>query len=344
MATATEAVSPAELVRKLARQEAQAFTEWQESDEEHPPTAYYTAVENLLQNYNPTAVPVARDSMQRLSDAYRNYLHDTTRQTPNNEFWAARSMAFNDLFRQPPPPLKRPSPAEMHAAKVGPIQIAHEWMIYKEDGTPDIERVHQELAEPGSVVDEQYIAWRHQQDLIRLGFVIPETDAEKIAEAYKPPVKARRDPHVSIEDMIRSRMPFDQIFGIMKTRYQLDDTNDSALRNLITAFGDMMNVPLINVRQILNDAGHETAEQIMGEMIANADLPPVYVMDSTPQPFVDNPEGERKTIGKLYLPGQEEQAVLQRFTEGYSVREIAKESGLSQAKVKEIIQKAQQSS
>ena len=229
----------------------------------------------------------------------------------------------------------------MAANKVGPMQIGYEWMILKEDGKPDYERVLDELANPGSVVTPEYIEWRHQQDLIRLGFVIPESDADRVREAYKPPVRPRNTPNVSIEDMIRSRMPFDQIFNVMKTRYALEDVDDLALRNMITAFADMMNVPLINVRQMLNDAGHADAVKLMGEDIANAPLPTVHVMDQTVL-FNDNPEGERKTIGKLYLPGEESEAVVQRFTEGWSVREIAKESGLSQAKIKEIIQQAQQ--
>ena len=55
--------------------------------------------------------------------------------------------------------------------------------------------------------------------------------------------------------------------------------------------------------------------------------------------FVDNSEGERKTIGKLYLPDNWVQAVLDRFyKDRYSVAEIASESGIDIYKIRHVIE------
>lgn len=88
--------------------------------------------------------------------------HDTrhsVQQEPTDDFWRAIH-EISEARKEFERPTKSETPPDsvkvLHDQKVGIDQIAKIWGLYTEDGRPDLGRVSQELARPGSVINDDY--------------------------------------------------------------------------------------------------------------------------------------------------------------------------------------------
>lgn len=89
-------------------------------------------------------------------------IHDTrtaVQQEPSDDFWRALH-DMGEARKEFGRPTKSATPPEsikvLREQKVELDQIAKTWALYTEDGRPDIGRVAQELAEEGSVIDDDF--------------------------------------------------------------------------------------------------------------------------------------------------------------------------------------------
>lgn len=337
-------VTSIESIRDAARLEATAWSQWADDPEtpHAPPKEYYDALEAWLREYDPIVLPIASQAMQRLLQAYQEYLGDPRTTTPHNEFKAARMQAQQDTYLEPPEPQLPPSPVELQASGVKPRQIGYMWCILTPDGQPDLERVQQELDKPGSVITQEHKDWMHQQRLVRMGFILPEGKDVKAALEWHPPA-APEPVRQPLENLIHQRLTVDQIIAIKNREYGTEGF--SACRSLIHELAAVCGIELAdNAQEAINEGGHELAEFVMGKDIANS---PVHVPVQMPsdEPMVFTPptvNGEGKPQDPSAINRDTVTQVMQLFSEGFDAREIGKRLGKSASVVRRIITSADQ--
>jgi hypothetical protein len=329
---ATEAIerTEADEIRELARAEAEQFNAWLESEEEGEPVPveYWQAFDAWQNAYDRRVLPIAAREMEDLAREYVAW-DSSGESDPPTKFWTARQRANEACMKLPPdlPPIK--SPAELVADKVSPRQIARMWRVLKEDGEPDIVRLEEELANPGSVLTPEHVAKIDQQRLAELGFVAPPSWAE---EQPAPPQVAA----ATLEQLIADRANVAQIARIKAEQY---GTLPEAWEKLLPQLAALMGVSLsMNATDVVNQGGQSVSEKIYGEEFVRRG------QEVAPQ--IGELEVKIKQDGDDEEPPESEPVdvdakIVALFEGGQDITAIAREVELPVRKVKGVITKWQ---
>jgi hypothetical protein len=330
---ATEAIerTEADEIRELARAEAEQFNAWLESEEEGEPVPveYWQAFDAWQNAYDRRILPIAAREMEELAREYVAW-DSSGESDPPTRFWTARQRANEACMKLPPvlPPIK--SPAELVADKVSARQIARMWRILKEDGEPDIVRLEEELANPGSVLTPEHVAKMDQQRLAELGFVAPPSWSDE--EQPSPPTEES----ATLEQLIGDRANVAQIARIKAEQY---GTSPEAWAELLPQLATLMGANLsMNATDVVNQGGQSVSEKIYGEDFVRRG------QEVAPQ--IGELEVKIKQDGDDEEPAPSEPVdvdarIVALFENGQDVTAIARDVELPLRKVKSVITKWQ---
>jgi hypothetical protein len=329
-----------EMIRELAQAELVAFTAWLDEPEDEetgddlpPDSRYWDPLEMWLRGYSPQELPIAQREMKALDAAYQRF-NETGNAIPEQDFWLARDAAHKACMKDPPALKPRKTPAELVAEKVPLRQIAYEWRLLTDRNgqkLPDIERVQQELDQPGSVLTPEYIAADDKWRLAQMGFISLEPVSDEPWRADSIAEDETLAP--AIFELIEERASVSQIAGLLNDwKPNSIEVWEAAVRAVATAM--RIHLPA-NSRETVNEGGRDMVAKESGQ--AYADRP----LDS--HPVMDQSGVERATTEDEHppQPSDTEAEVLQRFEAGEDVGSIASAMSMSPKKVKAAINKWQ---